>query len=181
MKKITLFVLSSLFVSAAAFAQTNKGDWMVGGSMTVNTTKNNSDFTLVPSAGYFFVNNFVGGAQATLSFGKTGDTRSSAIGIGPFARYYFGFNNSQFKPLLHADFNVISDRDKTNGVTTTNTITSFFLGAGAAYFINNNVALEGVAGYNSSKFENNDANGGFRFRIGFQIHLLGSEVKSDRN
>ena len=178
MKKIALLVLSSLIVTAASFAQTNKGDWMVGGNLTVNTTEDNTDFTLQPSAGYFFARNFAAGAQVLLSFGKNGDTHTSSIGIGPFARYYFELKNPQFKPLLHADFNVASNRYKTNGVSTTNTVTSFFLGGGAAYFINSNVALEGVAGYNSSKFEDNDANGGFRFRVGFQIHLLGSEVKS---
>lgn len=179
MKRTALLLIGTLCFTAATMAQTTKGDWLVGGSMTINTTKDNSDFSLLPAAGHFFAKNFAAGAQVTLSFGKTGDTKYSDVGIGPFARYYFDLKNPNFKPLLHADFNVVSERNKTNGISVTNTVTSFFIGAGGAYFINRNVALEGVAGYNSSKFENNDANGGFRFRLGFQVHLLGSEVKSN--
>jgi Outer membrane protein beta-barrel domain len=176
MKRVTLYLACVLF-SAAAVAQTDKGDWLVGGNMTINTAKNNSDFTLQPAAGYFFGKNFAAGAQLTLSFGKVYDTKTTTFGVGPFARYYFNLTDPHFKPLLQADFSILSQKIKESGTTFNNTVTTFFIGGGAAYFINRNVALEGLAGYNNSKYENTPAYGGFSFRLGFQVHLLGSEVK----
>jgi outer membrane protein with beta-barrel domain len=182
MNKIAIALFLCLLFTTFAKAQTNKGDWMVGGSMTINTTKNNSDFTLDPDAGYFFANNFVAGTELLLSFGKFGDTHSSDVGVGPFARYYINLKKSpKFKPFFHGSFNITNETDKTNGIRVSNTVTGLFIGGGGAIFINSNVALEGVAGYNRSKFEANDAQGGFRFRVGFQVHLLGSEVKTKKN
>jgi outer membrane protein W len=176
MKRRLLNSIAIVLTASIANAQTDKGDWMVGGNMTINTTTNNSQFTLQPSAGYFFAKNFAAGSELTLSFGKFGDTRTSAVGVGPFARYYFELKNGKFKPLIHADFSIANEVTKYQGLKTSNTVTSFFIGAGGAYFINDNVALEAVAGFNRSKVESADPEGGFLFRIGFQVHLLGQEV-----
>lgn len=179
MKKL-LIASALLLLSVISFnanAQTDKGDWMVGGQMAFNTTSGNSSFVLAPSAGYFFGKNFVGGSELTLSFGKFGDSKTSQVGVGPFLRYYFELKEPQFKPFIHTSFSVLSQTDKFAGEKTTNTARNFFLGAGGAYFINQNVALEAVLGYNNSKVENLDSRGGFLFRVGFQIHLLNGEVK----
>jgi hypothetical protein len=177
MKKIVLGILSVITMSLAANAQTDKGDWMVGGNMTINTTSGNSQFTLNPNAGYFFANNFAAGANVLLSFGKFDQTKSSAFGIGPFARYYFNVKDEHFKPLVHVGFDISSRTDKGPNYKDSYTVTELFVGGGAAYFINQNVALEGLAGYNNSKVENFSGQGGFQFRLGFQVHLLGHEVK----
>lgn len=179
MKKL-LFASALFLLSAGAYnanAQTDRGDWMVGGQLSFNTTSGNSSFTLAPSAGYFFGKNFAGGSELTLSFGKFGDAKSSSVGIGPFLRYYFELKEPQFKPFVHTSLGFISETDKFAGQKTTNTARNFFLGAGGAYFINQNVALEALLGYNNSKVENLSAEGGFLFRVGFQIHLLNGEVK----
>lgn len=176
MKRIILNLAFIMMIVSVTNAQTDKEDWLVGGNMTINTTSNNSQFTLQPSAGYFFAKNFAAGSELTLSFGKFGDTKTSIIGAGPFARYYFDLRNSDFKPLIHADFTFANEVTKYQGLKTSNTVTSFFIGAGGAYFINSNVALEAVAGFNRSKVENESPEGGFLFRIGFQVHLLGNEV-----
>ncbi len=177
MRKILMSLLAVVIISNFVHAQTDKGDWMVGGNMIINTTSGNSQFTLMPSAGYFFANNFVAGGQFTVSFAKQEETKYTTFSVGPFARYYFNINGSDFKPFLHADFNVGSTSvkeplfDKTSTTTT-----NFFIGAGGAYFINSNVALEAVAGYNRTKIETYDPTSGFIFRLGFQVHLLGGEV-----
>lgn len=179
MKKV--FISSALLllmvISFNASAQTDKGDWMVGGQLAFNTTSGNNSFTLAPSAGYFFAKNFAAGSELILSFSKFGDEKRSVFGIGPFARYYFELKEPQFKPLVHASFTIASETSKQPSSKTTNTARSFFIGAGGAYFINDNVAIEGVLGYNNTKVESSGAEGGFLFRIGFQIHLLGHEVK----
>ncbi|MBI2730520.1 MAG: porin family protein [Sphingobacteriales bacterium] len=179
MKKISLALSLIVFtlLSTSVSAQTDQGDWMVGGQLSFNTTSGNSSFTLAPNAGYFFGKNFAAGSEVTLAFSKFGDAKSSAIGVGPFARYYFELKEPNFKPLVHASFGVASVTNKFLGEKTTNTARNFFIGAGGAYFINSNVALEGVMGYNNSKVESSPSEGGFLFRIGFQIHLLGHEVK----
>ncbi|MEO5684797.1 MAG: outer membrane beta-barrel protein [Chitinophagaceae bacterium] len=177
MKKIVMSLLAVTVMATVVNAQTDKGDWMIGGNMRINTTKGNSEFALMPSAGYFFARNFVAGAQITLSFAKQEDTKYSSFSAGPFARYYFNIKDSDFKPFLHADFNVGSTGVKVASFDkTTTTTTSFFIGAGGAYFINSNVALEALAGYNRTKIETYDPTNGFLFRIGFQVHLLGGEV-----
>ena len=177
MRKILCSFLAFVLFATVAIAQTDKGDWLVGGSMTINTTKGNSEFTFLPSGGYFFANNFAAGAQVQLSFSKQEDTKYSAFSVGPFARYYINLKESALKPFFHADFNVGSTGVKVPGFDkTTTTTTSFFIGAGAAYFINSNVALEALAGYNRIKIETYDPSNGFRFRIGFQVHLLHGEV-----
>ena len=73
MKKIIMSLLMVVVMSLAVHAQTEKGDWMVGGNMTINTTSDNSQFTVQPSAGYFFARNFVAGANGALGFSKTGN------------------------------------------------------------------------------------------------------------
>ncbi|MBI3717723.1 MAG: outer membrane beta-barrel protein [Sphingobacteriales bacterium] len=182
MKKL-LIAPALLLLSVISFkanAQTEKGDWMVGGQMAFNTTSGNSSFVLAPSAGYFFAKNFAGGSELTLSFGKLGDAKSSAIGLGPFLRYYFELKEPQFKPFIHTSFSFLSETNKFAGEKTTNTARNFFLGAGGAYFINQNVALEAMMGYNNTKVENENSAGGFLFRVGFQIHLLNGEVKGKK-
>jgi uncharacterized protein YaiE (UPF0345 family) len=177
MKSIVMSVLTVIAMTAVANAQTDKGDWMVGGDMIINTTSGNSQFTLQPKAGYFFANNFAAGAEFLLGFAKSDQTKSSAVGVGPFARYYFNISNDHFKPLVEGSFGVQTQTDKGPNYKDSYTVSNFFVGGGAAYFINNNVALEALAGYNNSKVENTPASGGFKFRIGFQVHLLGNEVR----
>jgi outer membrane protein W len=176
MKKIVLCLMAVIAMSITVNAQTDKGDWMVGGDIGINTTKGNSEFALQPMAGYFFAKNFVAGSEFSLIFKKEEAKKTSIFGVGPFARYYFDLKSSDFKPFLHADFNFSTETDKENSNKNSTTITSFFIGAGGAYFINPNVALEAVAGYNRSKVENLSPDGGFRFHLGFQVHLLGGEV-----
>jgi len=172
MKKIVLSLLTITVMAVAVNAQTEKSDWMVGGNMTINTTSGNSNFTFQPNGGYFFANNFVAGGQVKLSFSKSEDIKTTEFSVGPFARYYFNLKDSDFKPFLHADFNFGTIKIADNSTT----VTSFVIGAGGAYFINQNVALEALAGYNRSKIETHDPTNGFIFRIGFQVHLLGGEV-----
>jgi hypothetical protein len=176
MKKI----LCCLLITASFYslqAQTDKGDWMVGGSFLINTTKRVSEFQFNPTVGHFFLKGFAAGSEMLISFTKEAEERTTSLGIGPFARYYFELKEPQFKPFVHTSFGVNSTRKKTDGQDANRvTYTSFVLGAGGAYFINDNVAIDGMAGYSYAKVENTEGSGGFIFRIGFQVHLLGSEV-----
>ena len=177
MKKILCCLLIAVSVAASVNAQTDKGDWMVGGGLLLNTTKGNTEFTLMPNVAHFFAKGFPAGAEMTISTGKFGMLRETTLGVGPFARYYFELKQPTFKPYVHAGFNVLSIRSKVEGeAAETETARSFLFGVGGAYFINDNVAIDGLIGYNHTKVENVSGQGGLLFRIGFQVHLLGSEV-----
>ena len=176
MKKIIMGLLTLTVMTIAANAQTEKGDWMVGGNLTISTATGSSQFTLQPMGGYFFANNFVAGLNVTFNFQKQGDVKTNEIAAGPFARYYFNIKNSSFKPFFHAEYNLGNLETTVPGSKSSNTMGHFFLGAGGAYFINSNVALEAVGGYNHTKVQGVPAENGFLFRIGFQVHLLGGEV-----
>ncbi|HEX2608337.1 MAG TPA: hypothetical protein VHK91_13200, partial [Flavisolibacter sp.] len=75
MKKVLLASILAV-ASSVAFAQVsniNKGNWMVGGNVGFNSSKqadnDNSQvttFNISPNIGYFFIDNFAGGLR--LSF-----------------------------------------------------------------------------------------------------------------
>jgi hypothetical protein len=182
MKNFFFSLLILIVTTNALNAQTEKGDWLVGGSLTLNTTSDNSQFTFIPSVGHFFATDFAVGAEFIFTTSKLGNTKRNGIGIGPFARYYFTLNESAFKPLAQAGFSIqsVNTTIKTGfGETkTSDTQTSVFIGGGGAYFINSNVALEAVLGYNHTKIENQPSNGGFLMRIGLQVHLNSGEVSN---
>lgn len=170
-------MLITVTSSAVVNAQTDKGDWLVGGGLLLNTTKGNTQFTLMPNVGHFFAKGFAAGAEMVISSSKFGIRRTTELGVGPFARYYFELKEPVFKPFLHAGFSVLSTRVKDEGEEAeTETGRSFLFGVGGAYFINDNVAIDGLIGYNHTKVENVSGQGGLLFRIGFQVHLLGREV-----
>lgn len=174
MRKIYLALCLTGFTLAAS-AQTEKGDWMVGGRIELNTGKNSSHIGLSPNAGYFFFKNFAAGANIEFDYLKSGDTKSTALGIGPFARYYF--TNHKVRPLVHANVNYISSKVKGPGFTSTNTGSNLFLGGGLAYFINQNVSLEGLIGYSNTKYKDFEGSGGLRLSIGFQVYISRRQVE----
>ena len=180
MKKVIMSLLAVWVMATVVNAQTEKGDWMVGGNIVISTPTGNSQFTVQPMGGYFIAKNFAAGASVVLDFTKVGDTKYSTITAGPFARYYINLKNSAFKPFFHVEYNLGNKVTTTPVTKTTNTTGKFFLGAGGAFFINSNVALEAVAGYEHTKVQGMPVENGFLFRLGFQVHLLGSEVERVR-
>jgi len=174
MKK--LIVMAAVALSLNAEAQTDKGDWMVGGNICFRTNKNNSNFSFSPNAGYFFARNFVAGANLQTDFEKTGDIKSSTVGLGPFARYYFG--EGAFKPFAVTEFNYLLLSTKYNGNKTNTNGYGWLLGIGGAAFISNDVALEAVAGYNYSQFASASSNTGFSLNFGFQVYINKGKMAS---
>lgn len=176
MKKILCSLLIAGLFTSAVNAQTDKGDWMVGGGLSLNTTEGNKSFSFAPNLGHFFAKGLAAGAEMQIITSTYGETRNTTLGAGPFVRYYFELKQPTFKPFLHAAFTVLSLRVKNPGSTETETGRNFVLGGGGAFFINSNVAIDALLGYNHTKIENVSGNGGLLFRLGFQIHLLRDEV-----
>lgn len=179
MKK-TLFSLLCLGFVAVTHAQTDKGDWMVGGNFALNTAKNNTEIALSPSAGIFVVPNLALGANVTLAYAKEGTVKSTRFGVGPFARYCFT-SNSSVRPLLQSSIGFLSKTTKVSGQpSSSNNGINYFLGGGAAIFLNDQVSIDGLMGYDHTKYNSLDGSGGFALKIGFQVYLHRSQVKKLR-
>ena len=175
-KNVCSLLLAFLALGLAASAQTEKGSWLVGGNVELNTAKNNTVIGFTPMAGYFLINNFAVGADVNFNYTKSGTGKQTTFGIGPFARYYLGTMN--IRPFAHANVDFVSTNTKVGTTSSTATGTNFFLGAGLAAFINRNVAIEGLAGYSSTSTANQGSYGGFGLKIGFQVYLSRYQVAS---
>lgn len=174
MNKLATLLISGMALHLSASAQTEQGGWLAGGNLELNTARNNARINISPMAGYFLRNNLAAGANVLIDYNKLGDVKSTAFGIGPFVRYYFG--TGTLRPLVHGNLNFTSNKTKTPLSSNTYTGTNYFLGGGAAAFINRNVALETLAGYDHTAIENQDGTGGFKLKVGFQVYLSRAQV-----
>lgn len=167
MKKILVAAL--LFAGTQGFAQIEKGTMLAGGAFSLQTTKNNSRFSLNPNLGFFVADNFAVGAGLSVNFSKQGNIKSTELGVGPYARYYFGKGNT--KPFIVTEASYLTSNNKTGDVKNTSTGVGYLLGLGFAAFVSDMVAVEGLAGYNYSDFNGTPGAGGFAMRLGFQLYF----------
>jgi hypothetical protein len=178
-----LLLLGLVLAGFSASAQTEQGNFLVGGMVQLTVAKANTNIEISPNAGYFFTDNFAAGANFSLAYSKTGSGdnafKSTVFALGPFVRYYVA-TPSNVRPFLQGDFNFTTEKFKQ---TTTNTRTGigYFVGPGVAIFLNRNVALEGLAGYRHFAYKGEDGNGGFAFKLGFQVYLSRAEVNTVTN
>lgn len=165
-----------MLLSGESFAQTQKGDWLVGGLLQLNTAKNSTSFEFSPNAGYFVLDNFAVGARLVTAYEQLGDLNITSFGFGPFARYYF--SEKKIKPFFAADFDFQNQKFKTDLGSVTENAFNYFLGGGVAFFINDNVAVEGLLGYRHTKVKEEEGNGGLNFRVGFQVYINRHQAQS---
>ncbi len=178
MKKIALvfLVMAGTFT---AMAQTEKNDWMIGGTFRINTSDNNTEITLAPNAGIFVVDNLAIGGNFSLGYSKSGNNKYTSFSVGPFARYYFTTESQTVRPILHGNFNYLSTKTKIgSSASSTNTGTSFFVGGGAAAFISSSVSLDILAGYARTKYSDYDGSGGFALSVGFQVYINKGQMEN---
>ncbi|WP_276134050.1 hypothetical protein [Polluticoccus soli] len=173
MKKplLALCLLSASFITNA---QTDKGNWMVGGSLGSiagqiaigEPSYGGFGLSINPAAGYFVKNNLAVGAGIQLT-PWIGDEFSFGYGIQPFVRRYFG--KGLTKPFAEASAGYsgfISAEDGRPFFLTAN------VGSGLAYFITPNVALESrlsVSAHSGSDWEYVALMPAIT--VGFQLHL----------
>ena len=174
---VAVFALLFL-VSYSSNAQTDQGDWLIGGRFDLNTGENSSRFSFSPGAGIFVINNLAIGGNFAIDYVKSGDVKTTDFGLGPFARYYFTTSNA--KPLVHTAFNYISSKVKGPSTSITNNGFNFLAAGGVALFINQNVSVEILAGYSHVKYKDFDGSGGFNLGVGFQVYLSKRQVDDMR-
>lgn len=190
-----------LFFTVCAFfcclsmvsAQTEQGAFYVGANSNINfssmKTELKSDyndqggsrttkFEFAPQLGYFAGDGLLIGLEIPYSTIKNdeADYKMSQIGIGPFARYYFGTSNS--KPYLHGGFG-IGAATESGASKMDYKLSSYEIAGGFAIFINKNIAVDLGLGYSSSTMkpkEKQDADvklvtNGISFKVGFSLFL----------
>jgi outer membrane protein len=196
MKKITILSALICCISLCANGQTEKGRYMVGGSVGFSSTKDKQEFTgvstdgnkntniwVMPSFGLFVADGIVAGAGLAITSNKaesddgTSSFTSSGLTIAPFARYYH-----ESGLFGHLNFEIGSGKNKNeSGGTTTETKDSIFgwkVGGGYALFINNNVVVEPMITYGSTSLKAKDSpsdfkltNSGLLISVGFNIFI----------
>ncbi len=190
--KNTLLPLVLFCLCLSLHAQTDQGSMLVGGSAGLDYTvqSNNKVFnaSLSPQGGYFVVDNFAVGlriplglqsisSKAAASSGSEieSNTLTYRVGIGPFARYYFG--KSAIRPFVNAgaDYQFSRTREKDSfseqrRVQREDSY-SIFGGAGMAYFLSTFVGLETQLGY--TYFRSGELNRYSRLglTVGLQIYI----------
>ena len=165
MKKFLALAIS-LNVIQCGFSQTEKGSYLIGGSLGFGVSTNNisnpisygtteqkqTNFSISPNISYFVVKRLSVGLMPQYVYSKTSvpsnnESRSNTFSIGPVARYYFLFNSLAVFPEASYSF----------GVTKVNTTVDVYLsdfsnsarlyslkaGIGVAYFLNKNIGVEG--------------------------------------
>lgn len=192
MKKIYLLAMALLVLTTFSIAQTQKNFYIIGAQlsdMSLNLQKGNTAFgmSVSPRVAWFIQDNIAVGAEAILGVNTSKNYTQFNYGVGPIARLYFGDKTLQtpVKSRLFVDANVglYGQNVKSGGSASTNTNgLGVGFGPGLAYFLNQNIALEGLLKYNiTAGFGNASTNNSIGLRIGFQIHLPQSKLKQLRN
>ncbi|MBO9203427.1 MULTISPECIES: outer membrane beta-barrel protein [Niastella] len=190
MKKV--FLAAFLLVSSnAIFAQVNKGQWLAGGSAAFNAGKRGddkqTDITIAPDAGYFFIDQFAAGLRPEFGYTKT-KTKSgtstntgstTSFSLAPFVRYYFMPSGKMLNIFADASYGFGSSKEKGEESISGN---YYQIKAGPAVFLTPNTALEFALYYKSyggDAYENTagDRYNNFGLSVGFQIHLGGMTKK----
>ncbi len=202
MKTFKLFFTAALLLclSFSGFAQTEKGNFLLGGSSSFEYTalklklENNGssddlgkttslDFT--PGVGYFLADNFAVGVETALSFAvdkdedDNKDKYSSAVVI-PFMRIYMG--KGKVKPFIHGGLGPGWAKSKTAGYFSdyefSYKLFAYEVSGGLSFFLNDKVSLEVGLGYASlaTKYDDDysdskNITAGFGTSVGFNIFL----------
>lgn len=154
-------VKGRLFLSGASRLGLSVGGekTKVGDSIEDGSKKSNIGFNFEPRAGYFIIDNLVGGLYMYVDFNGSYskeeygyDSKETTFSIGPFVRYYFpvcdklipygeaqigfGFDNSSSRSGSSSDW-----------YKSKSSLFAYRVGAGATYFFNNVVGADLFAGF----------------------------------
>lgn len=180
MKKLILAGMLALF--GLFNAQTQKGNWMVGSDVMNMEFTNGLNLSLNPRAAYFIQDRWAVGAAVGLGIYKASGSNDVQVNwdVAPFTRYYFtdsqingGLKNGSFFGEGSLGF---GGRNSNSG-STTNGI-ALGIGAGYAYFLTQNISVEGLLKFSTiTGGGNTKSNGDLNLGVGFSIFLPSSTLK----
>lgn len=202
--KSILTIITFLFLSYSANSQITKGNWLVGGSANFSSANGqsisgsgsqkytNTDISISPNLGYFFIDKFAFGLKPGFTnnkneggdlinggvvVGSGGHSNITWFDIGPFMRYYFLPVENRVNVFTEINYKY----GTANNHPGKGNRYSYSFYAGPVVYFNSSVGIEFTIGYNSSKStlkglnsSNDDytsKNNMFQIGIGFQIHL----------
>jgi hypothetical protein len=193
-----IFILL-VFASSSVYGQLQKGSFMIGGSMGITNSKapafnpdprgrsttSTTSVSFSPTVRYFFVDNFAAGVSLSITGSKSkmpiGDGSQTGIEAGPTLRYYFPFGKFAVFPTASATWGrsrVKNDYTASTGFPDSDSkwnSARYSGGAGLAWFIANNVSIEGILfyQYQDSGFSNTEPNEvkNIAFNVGIQFFI----------
>ena len=184
MKKIafTLVALAGLTFAHQANAQLQEGTFLVGGQLgNLNFdlgSSNSVSLSLTPKVGYFIKNNLAIGAEVPIGFTAIkGVDPIFNYGVGAFGRYYFAPKEFNIDNILNKGRFFGEVGVGIAGQTDVEVGFNLRVGAGYAYFLTPNVALETMVRYQGTYGTGNTS--GLDINLGFQIHLPSKKIKSE--
>jgi len=214
MKKILFLIIFSISMVAISVAQMGKGRIMTGMASSLNRENFDSDFAnlsfsgsesvsptgeetegtkttgfnLIPSAGYFIIDNLAAGLNLLVSYNKYDlggslDQKNTHLhlSIVPFIRYYYPAG--KIYPFAEMSAGIGTSMQKsvtTNGENKYNrAVTSFSGGAGVAIPVGSKVTFDIMAGYSWISFKREaqedvivkDIYGSFGLKMGFMVYF----------
>ncbi|MEO5967231.1 MAG: hypothetical protein ABIP68_04285 [Ferruginibacter sp.] len=191
MKKVIYLLPIFMFVSLFTTAQTQKGWYLIGGNlsnMSLNFQKGKTafSFNIEPKVAWFVKDNLAIGGQVLAGINTSNGYTAFNYGIGPLVRFYTANKTTDMKKsriFIESNVGIFGQNVKVTGSPSTNTNgLGVGIGPGYSYFLNQNVAIEGLLKYNLNVgFGNSTTNNSLSLGIGFQIYLPGSKVRSEVN
>ncbi|MDN3657362.1 outer membrane beta-barrel protein [Ferruginibacter paludis] len=184
-----LFTLISLFIvmSVTASSQVNKGQFLVGGNINFNSTKNGgyktTSLVVAPNIGYFIIDKLAAGVRLNLAsyhqtIGSVSSTNTNTS-LSPFARYYFLPAAKMVNVFIDGSYNHFKNKNRYESQpANTSTSYGYTVSAGPSIFFNQHIALEFTVGYQSTVQKNIPGSTITQFNsgLGLQIHL--GKIKS---
>jgi hypothetical protein len=192
-KQVLAFCIALAALTMTAKAQLQQGYYLIGGDLggfSLGLSDGRPfNLNITPKVAWFRNNNLAIGGFVDLGL-STAEGQGTVFnyGIGPLARYYFGSTevsttttsarrSSRF--FLEGTVGLqginVSRGSSTNGL-------GIGIGPGLAYFINQNIALEGLLKYTKAVgFGNDGGSSLIQFGLGFQIYLPRGTMRNQVN
>jgi hypothetical protein len=208
MKPFKLFIAIALLFTINSFGQLDKKTWLVGGTGSFDSYKQNETFVFTqtgeiqdversvkelefsPKVGYFVIDKLALGLgisyinqkyeTKTISgiFGD-GASKSYSFYVGPFARYYFLNKEKPYNILAEANYQ-IGNLDLSDFSDDKGKLSKFSIFVGPEIFFNSSVGMNFLVGY--TNIQRNMDNNTYTSidRNGFQI-ALGFQIYLQKN
>lgn len=165
-------------------AQTEKGNWMLGGDIGLGLGAGGNFFTysgqMNPNLGYFVKDNLALGLKTRVNIAGRRDQFSQTYTFSPFARYYFDTKKEKIKPFVQGELGYEYFNLKRTGFTFPDHRLKSSLSTGLAFFLSENVSLETSVRYDyRNGLDGSIPAHDIGFNLGFQIHLNGKKNKKE--
>ena len=177
MKPGSVLVVLLFLSSTVVFGQLEKGNIFIQGSSSIGfssekytyisggtstESSKSTSFRFSPKVGYFIIDNLPVGLLMDIytyknkAIDSDNKNTNNEFLIGPFARYYF-LAQEKLKPMaeVYAGFGGSKAKYEYSSYTNESQygIIKIGFGVGASYFVTNNVAIDMLIGYNSSRYK----------------------------